>query len=66
MKVNEILHDKQALLKELKMRNDTGIDDETVMRILEANKSSWTSYDSVEDMFDKLGINKAGLHGTGT
>lgn len=47
----------QRLLDRIAATNDTGLSDETVLAILDADRGPWTSYASVEEMFASLGIN---------
>jgi hypothetical protein len=44
------------LLGRIAATNDTGLSDETVLAILNADRGPWTSYASVEEMFASLGI----------
>ncbi|MFL9908282.1 hypothetical protein PQR75_01845 [Paraburkholderia fungorum] len=44
------------LLARIAATNDTGLSDETVLAILNADRGPWTEYASVEEMFASMGI----------
>ncbi|CAB3804286.1 hypothetical protein LMG28614_05999 [Paraburkholderia ultramafica] len=44
------------LLDRIAATNDTGLSDETVLAILNADRGQWTEYASVEELFASLGI----------
>lgn len=46
----------RELLDRIATTNNTGLSDETVLAILNADRGSWTEYESVEEMFASLGI----------
>jgi hypothetical protein len=46
----------RELCERIARTNDTGLSDNTVRSILNADRGRWTSYASAEEMFASLGI----------
>jgi hypothetical protein len=56
-RANEVRkHRFRRLLERIAATNDTGLSDDTVLAILNADRGPWTEYASVEEMFASLGI----------
>lgn len=51
----------RELCERIARTNETGLPDDTVKSILSADRGPWTSYASVEEMFEVLGIDPSGL-----
>lgn len=54
----------RELCERVARTNDTGLSNDTVRSILNADRGQWTSYASVEEMFAELGIDPSGLSGS--